>query len=146
MMQRPLRTVPAAVAMISSLAFGQVAMAQPRSLSNAELDGVTAGVTLNQLSAAVALGSLYAEAQTNAGGSTSYTPLTGGGFVESGAIGGTASATSNTGQTATQATTSGSVNGYPLVNTTVGGSVSSPTAQASVSFTYVAGGTFFLPL
>ena len=144
-MNSPLRTALAATALASSLALSQVAVAQPRTLDNAELDRVTAGVVIGILGGALATGSLYASAETNSGGATNYTALPGGGFVESGAGGSTASAVSNTGNNSTTAATGGGTVGTPLVNTTVGGSLASPVGQASVSFTYVTGGTYFLP-
>jgi hypothetical protein len=127
------------------LALAGQASAQPRSLTAGEMDAVTAGTTLDLLTQAIASGNLYAVSQTNIGAATSYVPIDGGGFVESGVAGGTSSAVSDTGNVATSVATSGTTNGFPLVNVTAGGTLTSPVGQASVSFTYVSGGTYFLP-
>jgi hypothetical protein len=117
----------------------------PQRLSAAEMDTVTAGVLLDLTSIAAATGSSFAITTTNGGGGSSQTSLPGGGFVESGVIGGTASAVGTSGvSTATGVSTSGSVSA-PLVNVTVGGTVVGAGGQASFGFTYVSGGTVFLP-
>jgi hypothetical protein len=120
----------------------------PHVLTLAELDGVTAGgVELGVSTAALALGGSFVLTSVNAGGSATHTPLPGGGFMASGVVGGSATAvgTSGTTTTATKVSTSGSTSGTTLVNTTVGGTLAGAGGQASFGFTYVSGGTVFLP-
>lgn len=117
----------------------------PRVLTLTEMDRVTAGLQLNLATLALAAGSSLAFTSANGAGGTSQESLPGGGFVQSGVVGGTASAVANGGSTSTSVVTSGAVNGTPLVNVTVGGTVTSAVGQASFGFTYVSGGTFFIP-
>lgn len=121
------------------------AEAQPRLLSLGQLDEITAGFQFNLLGAALASGGSFSSTTTNGGGTGTYTPVAGGGYVESGVVGGTAAAFSSGGTFATAVQTSGSINGVPMIDKTVNGTVASPIGQASLGFTYVSGGTYFLP-
>jgi len=121
------------------------AQAGPRILTLAEMDRVTAGLQLDLATGAAANGGSFVRTQVNGGGTGSQTPLPGGGTTQSGVVGGTASAVGTGGATNTGVATSGSVNGIALVNQTINGTVAAPGGQASLGFTYVAGGTFFLP-
>jgi len=120
------------------------AQADPRVLTASEMDRVTAGLALGLASGALASGGSVAISEVNGGGASSQSDLPGGGTAESGAIGGTASAVGS-GANATGVATAGAVGGLALVNRTVGGTIGAPGGQASLGFTYVSGGTFFLP-
>ncbi len=120
------------------------AQADPRLLTQAEMDRVTAGLQLGLATGAAATGGSFALTEVNGGGTGSQSELPGGGTAQSGVIGGTASAV-GTGAASTGVATSGAVNGIALVNRTVSGTVTGPGGQASLGFTYVSGGTFFLP-
>ncbi|HXS40672.1 MAG TPA: hypothetical protein VN766_10845 [Stellaceae bacterium] len=120
------------------------AQAGPHMLTAAEMDRVTAGLELGLASGALAGGGSVAVAEVNGGGGGSQIALPGGGTAESGAIGGTASAVGS-GINNTGVATAGTVNGATLVNRTFAGTIGAPGGQASLGFTYVSGGTFFLP-
>jgi len=120
------------------------AQAVPHMLTAAEMDRVTAGLELGLASGALAGGGSVAVAEVNGGGGGSQIALPGGGTAESGAIGGTASAVGS-GINNTGVATAGTVNGATLVNRTFAGTIGAPGGQASLGFTYVSGGTFFLP-
>ena len=120
------------------------AQAGPNMLKAAEMDRVTAGLELGLASGALAGGGSVAVAEVNGGGGGSQIALPGGGTAESGAIGGTASAVGS-GINNTGVATAGTVNGATLVNRTFAGTIGAPGGQASLGFTYVSGGTFFLP-
>jgi hypothetical protein len=121
-----------------------VAQAGPRTLTAAEMDRVTAGLALGLAGGAIASGGSIALTEVNGGGGGSQIDLPGGGTAESGAIGGTASAVGS-GINNTGVATAGAVNGAALVNRTIAGTIGAPGGQASLGFTYVSGGTFFLP-
>ena len=130
----------------ASAATAEPAHNGPQQLTAAQMDQVTAGIQLNFTGVALASGSSFVVTEANGGGGSSQTTVPGGGSVESGVIGGTASAVGTSGaSTATGVSTSGSVSGIPLVNVTVGGTVAGAAGQASFGFTYVSGGTYFLP-
>jgi hypothetical protein len=116
----------------------------PRTLTAAEMDRVTAGLELGLASGALASGGSIALTEVNGGGGGSQIDLPGGGTAQSGAIGGTASAVGS-GINNTGVATAGAVNGAALVNRTFAGTIGAPGGQASLGFTYVSGGTFFLP-
>lgn len=119
------------------------AQADPRILTSSEMDRVTAGLDLGLAAGALANGGSVAFAEVNGGGASSHSDLPGGGIAESGAIGGTASAVGS-GTNNTGVATAGAVGGA-LVSRTVAGTIGAPGGQASLGFTYVSGGTFFLP-
>lgn len=136
----------ASAGLCAALAVGAgAAQADPRMLTPVEMDRVTAGLALDLATAAAANGGSFVLTQVNGGGTGSHTPLPGGGIAQSGVVGGTASAVGTGGTTSTGVATSGSVDGAALVNRTIAGTVAAPGGQASVGFTYVSGGTFFLP-
>jgi hypothetical protein len=136
----------ASIALGLALGFGTIAaQADPRALTAREMDRITAGLVLDLATAASAAGGSFVMTQVNGGGTGSQTLLPGGGTAQSGVIGGTASAVGTSGGASTGVATAGAVNGIALVNQTVGGTVAAPGGQASLGFTYVSGGTFFLP-
>lgn len=143
-MQRPCRIGTLAICLALGLA-AKSASADPRLLTQAEMDRVTAGLQLDLATGAVASGGSVALTAVNGGGTGSQSDLPGGGIAQSGVIGGTASAVGNGGANNTAVATSGAVNGLALVNRTAGGTVAGPGGQASLGFTYVSGGTYFLP-
>jgi hypothetical protein len=143
-MQKALRVGSIALCILVGVAT-QTAQADPRALTPAEMDRVTAGLQLGLATGAVASGGSFALTEVNGGGTGSQAALPGGGIAQSGVIGGTASAVGTGGANHTGVATSGAVNGLALVDRTVSGTVSGPGGQASLGFTYVSGGTFFLP-
>jgi hypothetical protein len=118
---------------------------EPYRLSAAEMDGVTAGIQLDLIGAAVATGGSFNLTEVAGGGVSSSSSTPGGGTVESGVVGGTAAAISTGGSASAGVTTSGATSGAPLVTISGGGTLASPLGQTSVSFVFVSGGTFFLP-
>lgn len=129
---------------LASIIAGPAAKADPRILTPSEMDRITAGLELGLATGAIASGGSVGIAEVAGGGAGSQTDLPGGGTAQSGVIGGTASAVGS-GINNTGVATAGAVNGIALVNRTVGGTVGAPGGQASLGFTYVSGGTFFLP-
>lgn len=137
-------TAVAGLCVTASIAMASPATARDR-LTLKEMDRVSAGaVTLNVGTLAAATGT-FVTTSASGGGGTNSTSLPAGGVVQSGVGGGTATAVTNGGTLATGAASSGTVSGTPLVNATIGGTMGSSLVQSSVSFTFVSGGTVFLP-
>jgi hypothetical protein len=138
-------TAVAGLCVTASIATASPASAGVRLLTLTEMDRVTAGaVTLNIATLAAATGT-FVMTGASGGGGTNSTPLPAGGVVQSGVVGGPATAVTNGGTIATGAASSGTVSGTPLANGTISGTAGSSLGQSSVSFTFVSGGTVFLP-
>lgn len=123
------------------LASAAALAAPPTVLTDRQLDQVTAGLSVNEGSAAAAAGPSVALTETNGGSIGTTTPLPGGGYVENGVAGGTAAADAPGGSAATAANSSGSVNGNTLLTTGIHGTVGGAGASVSVGFTFVTGGS-----
>jgi hypothetical protein len=117
----------------------------PRTLSAAEMDGITAGaLQLGVLSSAVSTGNFaLAGAQGAANATRTVDPMTGG-FSESGLAGGAASAVGTGGGNAAMVGSS-AASSLPRVNITSGAGLATPGGQAGFQFSYVSGGPVFLP-
>lgn len=129
--------------MTASVAAGP-AIAGTRILTAADMDRVTAGAATIGFEG-VALGTgKFAFTSAGGGGAAVNTSIPGGGAVQSGAGGATASSFTDGGVAATGANSSAAVGGQ-LLTMTIGGTVGTGSAQASTSFTFASGGTVFLP-
>ena len=115
--------------------------APPAVLTDRQLDQVTAGLSVNEGSAAAAAGSTVALTETYGGSIGTTNSLPGGGYVENGVAGGTAAADAPGGSAATAANSSGSVNGNTLLSTGIHGTVAGAGASVSVGFTFVTDGS-----
>lgn len=117
----------------------------PITLSERQLDQVTAGLGLGVTTVALAGGGSLALTDTQANAIGNTTALPDGGFMQSGVAGGTAAADSPGGSAATGAGSVGTVNGNTVLATGIHGTVGGAGASLSLGFTFVTGGTNVIP-
>jgi hypothetical protein len=117
----------------------------PMMLADRQLDQVTAGLALGLGLGAIASGGPIAITETDGGATGTTTSLPGGGSIETGATGGSAAAVSPGGSVATGAVSGGIVDGNTVLSTGFHGTVSGAGAQISASYSFVTGGTQFIP-
>lgn len=144
-MSKCLGTALAGVCMAVAVTAAHPAAAGGRVLTAGQMDRVTAGAAIIDFGSAASVTGNFGFTSAAGGGAITGTSLPGGGLVQSGAGGAVSSGFTSGGNVSTAASSGGGVGGTPLLHLTINGTLGTGNAQASTSFTFVSGGTVFLP-